>query len=88
MSMAQARTYCHNLPGMKSEAKKAGKEHYQRLRALSWDQLWNDEVARFDKASSDERSQNVGVVRAVGAVFSKLATQRKRNKSNCGCAAC
>jgi len=56
---------------MKSEEKKASKELYHQLRALSWEQLWADEVPRFDKASPKERNQRVAVVRAVGVVFSE-----------------
>ena len=56
---------------MKSGEKNAGKILYHQLRALSWEQLWTDEVPRFDKASPKERSERVAVVRAVGVVFSE-----------------
>src|SRR5271154_4824784 len=56
---------------MKSGEKNAGKELYQQLRALSWEQLWSDEAPRFNKASPKERSERVAVVRAVGVVFSE-----------------
>src|SRR5271170_51507 len=36
---------------MKSGEKNVGKELYQRLRTLSWEQLWSDEAPRFNKAS-------------------------------------
>lgn len=56
---------------MKSGDKNAGKELYQQLRALSWEQLWTDEVPRFNEASPQERNERVAVVRAVGVVFSE-----------------
>jgi predicted RNA methylase len=56
---------------MKSVEKRAGKELYQQLRALPWEQLWADEVPRFDKASRKERNERVAVIRAVGVVFSE-----------------
>ncbi len=56
---------------MKSGEKNTGKELYQQLRALSWEQLWSDEVPRFDKASPKERTQRVALVRAVGVVFAE-----------------
>jgi predicted RNA methylase len=56
---------------MKSEGKKAGKELYQQLRRLSWEQLWVEEVPRFDRASLKERSERLALVRAVGGVFSE-----------------
>jgi predicted RNA methylase len=59
------------LASMKSGEKSIDKKLYQDLRALSWEELWADEVPRFDKASPKERSQRVAVVRAVGVVFSE-----------------
>jgi len=56
---------------MKRGEKNAGKELYQQLRALSWEQLWAEEVPRFDKASARERNERVALVRAVGVVFSE-----------------
>ena len=47
----------------------ASKELYRQLRAMPWEQLWNDEVARFDRAPQRERFERVSVVRAVGVVF-------------------
>jgi predicted RNA methylase len=65
---------------MKSGEKKAGKELYRQLRALSWEQLWTDEVPRFDKASPKERSQRVAVVRAVGVVFSESGGPERKEE--------
>lgn len=48
-----------------------GKELYKRLRALPWSQLWAEEVARFDRATNEERLERVAVIRAVGVVFSE-----------------
>ena len=55
-----------------------GKELYKQLRALPWEQLWTEDVARFDRASARERFDTVSVIRAVGVVFSESgpATQR------------
>jgi predicted RNA methylase len=63
---------------MKSAEKNANKELYNQLRALSWEQLWTDEAARFDKASPEERSRRVAVVRAVGVVFSESGDPERR----------
>jgi 23S rRNA G2445 N2-methylase RlmL len=38
---------------------------------LSWQQLWSEEVARFDAASPLEREKTVAVIRAVGVVFAE-----------------
>jgi len=68
---------------MKSAEKKASKELYHQLRALSWGQLWTDEAPRFDKASPKERSERVALVRAVGVVFSESGdpAQKEQVKS-------
>jgi len=47
------------------------KEHYRRLRELSCGQLWSQEVTAFDRAGERERIAGVGVIRAVGVVFSE-----------------
>lgn len=49
------------------------KELYQRLRQLSVEELWQQEVPLFDRASQKERMERVAVVRAVGVVFSETA---------------
>ncbi len=58
---------------------KSDKELYRRLRLLPFDQLWNEEVRRFDQASTRERLQQVAVIRAVGAamVADRPAAQRE-----------
>ena len=65
---------------MKSGEKNAGKELYHQLRALPWEQLWTDEVPRFDKASPKERSERVAVVRAVGVVFSESGDPERKEQ--------
>jgi hypothetical protein len=60
---------------MKSEKQNAGKELYQRLRALPWERLWGEEVPRFDRASQAERAERVAVIRAVGVVFLESGPQ-------------
>jgi 23S rRNA G2445 N2-methylase RlmL len=56
------------------------KELYQQLRVLPWAQLWQEEVARFDRASADERIERVAVVRAVGVVFSESGPAAQREE--------
>jgi len=64
---------------MKSEKTNAAKELYKQLRVLTCDQLWNDEVPQFDRASPQERIERVGLVRAVGVVFSESGTGAQRD---------
>src|SRR5688572_19204154 len=68
---------------MKSREKTRNKEQYQRLRALSCQRLWDEEVAQFNQASPRERADMVAVVRAVGVVFSASgsAEQKARARS-------
>jgi len=54
------------------------KEHYQRLRLLSCEELWEEEVAEFDRAESRGRLDRVAVVRAVGVVFSESGTPEQQ----------
>lgn len=56
---------------MNSPERNRQKELYRQWRALPWNQLWTDDVARFDRASPEERSERVAVIRAVGVVFSE-----------------
>lgn len=59
---------------------KSDKELYRQLRVLSCDKLWNDEVAKFNKASPKERMEQVAVIRAVGVVFSANGTVEQRRE--------
>ncbi len=54
---------------MSDGARNPGKEVYQQLRGESWEQLWQNEVPRYNRASPTERSERVGLIRAVGVVF-------------------
>ena len=63
---------------MKSGEKNPSKELYNQLRRLPWEQLWNDEVPRFNHASPQERTTRVAVVRAVGVVFSESGPEQQR----------
>lgn len=57
-------------------AKKAShptKDLYRELRTLSWSALWEQEVPRFNQATSREREARVAVIRAVGAGFAEAA---------------
>jgi hypothetical protein len=49
---------------------KADNELYRQLRELPPQQLWMEEVPKFDRLSPKERNQQVALVRAVGVVFS------------------
>ena len=64
---------------MKSADKNPGKELYQQLRRLSCEQLWHDEVPRFDGAAPPERMTRVAVIRAVGVVFSESGTAAQKD---------
>jgi predicted RNA methylase len=57
---------------------KTDKELYHELRALTGEKLWNDEVARFDRSTPEERIKRVAVIRAVGMVFSKRGTAKQK----------
>lgn len=57
---------------------KTDKQLYRRLRVLSCDQLWNEEVTRFDGAPPRERVEGVALIRAVGVVFSASGTAKQR----------
>lgn len=56
---------------MKREDKNTAKELYQQLRRLPWEQLWNDEAAKFNRAAPADRDARVALVRAVGVVFAE-----------------
>ena len=57
---------------------KTDKELYHELRVLSCERLWNDEVARFDRSTPEERIKRVAVIRAVGTVFSESGTAKQK----------
>ncbi len=65
---------------MKSGGKNPAKELYQRLRTLPWEELWNNEVPRFDRATPRERFERVAVIRAVGVVFSESGPAGEKAK--------
>jgi 23S rRNA G2445 N2-methylase RlmL len=56
------------------------KTDYQRLRHLPCEELWR-EAAAFDRAQGRERVQRVGVVRAVGVVFSESGTAEQKEQA-------
>lgn len=66
---------------MKSKDRHPTKEHYQRLRLLSCEALWETEVPPFDRASPRERLDRVAVVRAVGVVFSESGTPGQKEQA-------
>jgi hypothetical protein len=58
---------------------KSDKELYRRLRELSPDVLWNQEVPRFNAAPARERQSGVALIRAVGVAFAGSGSaERKR----------
>lgn len=66
---------------MKREETNPDKELYRQLRGLDCEQLWEDEVARFDQAAPRERSERVALVRAVGVVFSEKGGEEQRARA-------
>ncbi len=56
---------------MRKDDGNADKERYRKLRQLSWERLWTEEVPRFNKAEPQERATNVALIRAVGVVFAE-----------------
>lgn len=65
---------------MKHGVKNPAKELYAQLRVLSCEQLWEQEVPRFDLATPKERMDRVAVIRAVGVVFSEIGTDKQRDE--------
>lgn len=53
---------------------KTDKELYRQLRILSCEELWKEEVPRFDRADPKERLERVAVIRALGVAFSGAGT--------------
>lgn len=64
---------------MGSERKSQDKELYGQLRRLSCRELWEVEVPAFDRATPEERLERVGLVRAVGVVFSETGNAAQRD---------
>jgi 23S rRNA G2445 N2-methylase RlmL len=54
------------------------KEVYKRLRAESWETLWEREVPLFDAAENEGRFARVGLVRAISVVARREGTQEQR----------
>ena len=65
---------------MKTDERNKAKALYKELRALSWPQLWSEEVARFNAASPEERNAGVAVIRAVGVVFAESGPAEEKEK--------
>ena len=66
---------------MAAKEKNPTKEHYQRLRHLTCEELWDREVDAFDRAGEVERVSLVAVVRAVGVVFSESGSPSQREQA-------
>jgi len=56
----------------------SAKADYQRLRLLSCEELWAEDVPAFDGGDARVRMARVGVVRAVGVVFSERGTSAQK----------
>lgn len=66
---------------MTSKDRLSPKEHYQQMRVLSCGQLWQEEVPKFNQSSPQERISQVGVIRAVGVVFSESGTLEQKQQA-------
>jgi 23S rRNA G2445 N2-methylase RlmL len=66
---------------MKKHKANPAKELYKQMRLLTCDQLWDEEVMRFDRATPRERTERVAVVRAVGVVFSETGSEEQKEKA-------
>ena len=64
------------------------KELYNQLRHLSCEELWEDEVPRFNAATERERADRVALVRAVGVVFSEQGSDAQKELTARGCVRC
>jgi 23S rRNA G2445 N2-methylase RlmL len=64
---------------MKTARANAAKELYKQLRLLTWEELWMDYVPRFNDTDQASRSQNAGLVRAVGVVFLESGPPSQKN---------
>ena len=59
---------------MAKKATNPTKDLYRQLRSLSWEQLWQEEVPRFNQAGAEERVNRVALIRAIGAGFTEART--------------
>jgi 23S rRNA G2445 N2-methylase RlmL len=65
---------------MKHPGPNAAKEIYQRLRTLTPQELWDHEIPLFDGASAKQRVAQVGLIRAVGTVFSRFGSELQKQQ--------
>jgi 23S rRNA G2445 N2-methylase RlmL len=65
---------------MKNARANAAKDLYKQLRRLTWEELWGKHVTAFNNADQVSRSQNAGLVRAVGVVFSETGPSSQVNE--------
>jgi hypothetical protein len=65
---------------MKNARANAAKDLYKQLRRLTWVELWVKHVNSFNNADQVSRSQNAGLVRAVGVVFSESGPHSQLNE--------
>src|SRR4030067_1164863 len=71
--MARFSSRCDSIIGGKSEVP----QNFLGSRRLG-KKLWNDEVARFDRSTPEERIKRVAVIRAVGTVFSESGPAKQK----------
>ncbi len=64
---------------MKHPEQNAVKELYKRLRTLTPQQLW-EEVTLFDCSPAKQRVAQVGLIRAVGTVFSRFGSELEKQQ--------
>jgi 23S rRNA G2445 N2-methylase RlmL len=67
-------------PSMKHPEQTTAKAFYKQLRTLSPQQLWDEEIPRFDRATAPERMARVGLIRAMGVVFAESGTDQDKEK--------
>ena len=66
---------------MKNASNQRVREHYELLRSLDCDTLWNTHVAAFNGAPAARRLESVSVIRAVAVVFSTHATPVQKREA-------
>ena len=62
---------CYNWRQLKAEDRIRASDLYKEYRKRCWQNLWSDDVPRFNAASAEERNKTVAVIRAAGVVFAE-----------------
>ncbi|MDX2111098.1 MAG: methyltransferase [Verrucomicrobiota bacterium] len=66
---------------MKGKDPNPAKELYKQLRQLTCEQLWTEAVPQFNQSTGQERIETVGVIRAVGVVFSESGNKAQKEQA-------